>query len=128
MEALALIAALLLALISIFQLALAAGAPWGAASWGGRHSGVLPKRLRLASAFAGLIVYPWIILLVVDAAQLLDLGLGDRDTRVVVLWVLTGLFSLGALANLASRSRIEKLWAPVAAGVAVCCGVLASSL
>lgn len=128
MEVIALVASLLLMLISVFQLALAAGAPWGSAAWGGRHSGVLPRRLRWASGIAGLIVYPWITLLVVDAGQLVDLNLVDRDSRAVILWVLTGLFSLGALANLASRSRIERLWAPVAAGVAVCCGILAYGL
>lgn len=128
MQSIALAASLLLLVTLIFQLALAIGAPWGSAAWGGRYSGVLPRRLRWASAFAGLIVYPWIILLVADAGELIDLNLVDRDVGVLVLWVLTGLFSLGALANLASRSRIEKLWAPVAAGVAVCCGLLAAGL
>lgn len=128
MQALALIASLLLLVTLVFQLALAVGAPWGSAAWGGRHPGVLPPRLRWASAFAGLIVYPWITVLVVDAGELIELNLVDRDTGVTILWVLTGLFSLGALANLASRSRIEKLWTPVAAGIAVCCGLLAAGL
>ena len=32
-----------------FQVALAAGAPWGAAAWGGANSGVLPMGYRVAS-------------------------------------------------------------------------------
>ncbi len=125
MKAVALVASALLAIVTTFQLALAAGAPWAAAAWGGRHQGVLPPRLRLASAFAGLVVYPWITLLVIDAGDLVDLNLMDRDVAEPILWVLTGLFGLGALANLASASRIERIWAPIAAGIAVCCVILA---
>ena len=33
-----------------FQVALAAGAPWGSAAWGGAHPGTLPTNLRVASA------------------------------------------------------------------------------
>jgi dihydrofolate reductase len=33
-----------------------------------------------------------------------------------------------AVANLASRSTIERLWAPVSLAVAVCCALIASSL
>jgi hypothetical protein len=43
------------------------------------------------------------------------------------MWILAGFFSLGTLANLASRSRIERLWGPVSAVVAVCCAILALS-
>lgn len=128
MRAIALIALTLLAVVSVFHLALALGAPWGSASWGGRHEGVLPPRLRWASAFAGLVVYPWIIFLVADAGGVVEIDLVDREVEVVILWTLTILFALGTLANLASPSRVEKLWAPVAGGIAMCCGLLAYGL
>ncbi len=124
----ALVASALLLITMVFQLALAAGAPWGSAAWGGRKPGVLTPGMRVASAFAGLVVYPWITLLVLDAGQLADLNLVDRSAGVAILWVLTGLFGLGAVANLASPSKVEKIWAPVAAGIALCCGLLAASL
>ena len=41
-----------LAVVAAFQVALAAGAPWGRAAWGGQHQGRLPARLRIASAVA----------------------------------------------------------------------------
>lgn len=63
-----------------------------------------------------------------DAGQVVDVDLVDRDVGVVVLWTLTALFALGALANLVSPSRIEKLWTPVAGAIAVCSGLLASGL
>ncbi len=41
--------------LAFFQLALATGAPWGRASYGGAHSGVLPDHLRVVSAAATLL-------------------------------------------------------------------------
>lgn len=118
----------LIGVIIIFQLALAAGAPWGAASWGGRHSGVLPPHLRIASAVAGLIVYPAMLVFILDAADLVTLGLADRRLTIVLLWVLVGLFGLATMANLASPSRVERVWAPVALSVGVCCASIAVGL
>ena len=49
------IAAVLLSGMAGFQIALAAGAPWGAAAWGGASPGVLPRGLRVSSAGSGLV-------------------------------------------------------------------------
>ena len=38
-----------------FQVALAAGAPWGEVSWGGGHVGVLPEQLRVASGVSAVL-------------------------------------------------------------------------
>ena len=118
------LALVLLAVIVAFQLALALGAPWGAAAWGGQHPGVLPTRLRIASAVVALAVYPLIILLVLSAAGWVQVdwleGLGGLP-----MWVLAGLLGLGALANFASRSPRERMWGPVALTVALCCVILA---
>ena len=116
----------LLSIVGIFQIALAFGAPLGKAAWGGRHEGVLPKRLRIASGVAGLVVYPLIIVAVLDVAFF------DRDLLPLngasVMWILAVLFAVGAAANLASRSPVERLWAPVSLAIAGCCAVIASSL
>ena len=65
----ALTAAAGLAGIVLFQLGLAAGAPFGRAAWGGTHPGVLPAQLRVASVVAALV---WVAaaLLVVRRAGL----------------------------------------------------------
>ena len=44
-----------LAGLAAFQAALAIGTPWGRASYGGAHIGVLPSRLRVVSAGAALL-------------------------------------------------------------------------
>ncbi len=105
------IAVALLAGVGSFQLALVTGAPWGAAAWGGQAPGVLPPSLRVASA-GSVLVYGGLAALV----------LTDRLGRTARRRLLTGasaLMALGTVANLASQSPVEKIWAPVAAALAV---------
>ncbi len=105
------VALALLAGVGTFQLALAAGAPWGAAAWGGQAAGVLPSSLRLASA-ASVLVYGGLAALVVT----------ERPGSSARRRLLTGasvLMALGTVGNLATQSPVERLWAPVAAALAV---------
>ena len=124
MTAAAIVAVLLLGVIVVFQAALALGAPWGSAAWGGRNPGVLPLNLRIASGVAALVIYPIIVLLVLAAAGLIGAEWVPVD-RTIVMWVLAGFLALGALANFASRSPIERLWGPVALAIAVSCAIIA---
>jgi hypothetical protein len=121
------IATTLLSVVVIFQIALAAGAPLGKAAWGGRHEGVLPKGLRIASGVVAFAIYPLVIVAVLDAA-----GPFGREllpgSDAGVMWTLAALFTVGALANLASRSTLERFWAPVSLAIAASCAFLASAL
>jgi hypothetical protein len=121
------IATTLLSIVVLFQIALALGAPLGKAAWGGRHEGVLPRRLRIASAVVAFVVYPLIIVAVLDAAAVRDGGL-PTGSGAAVMWTLAALFTVGALANLASRSALERFWAPVSLAIASCCAFIASAL
>lgn len=123
----AIIAVILLTVVALFQVALALGAPLGYAAWGGRHQGVLPMRLRIASAAAGLVIYPLIIVLVLAAAGLISADWLPVDAAAV-MWGLAVFLALGALANFASRSPRERFWGPVALAIAVCCGVIAAGI
>jgi hypothetical protein len=120
------VAFVLLVIIGVFQLALALGAPWGRAAWGGRIEGVLPARLRIASGIVAILVYPLIALLVVGSAQVVDVNW--LTTGEVVMWVVTAFFMLGALANLASRSKLERIWSPVSLAIAVCSAIIALTI
>jgi hypothetical protein len=122
----AFVAVALLVVIAVFQAALALGAPLGYAAWGGRHPGVLPTRLRVASAVAALVIYPLIILAVLAAAGLIGADWLPIDPRVL-MWGLAAFLALGALANFASRSPRERIWGPVALAVALCGAVIAAS-
>lgn len=126
MTAVAIIAAALLGVISLFQIALAAGAPWGAASWGGRHPGRLPTGYRIGSAVAGLFFYPPAAFFILDTAGVL--GDATPSGGELGLWVLTGLFALSTVINLISPSKVERIWAPVALVLTACCALLAVRL
>ena len=105
-------AACLTSTVGVFQVALAAGAPWGAAAWGGAHPGVLPENLRVASAVSA-VVYAAL-------GAVCATGLVGSTARRRILTGASGLMAVGTVMNLASPSLVEKaLWSPVAATLAV---------
>jgi hypothetical protein len=117
------VAAVGFVLVAFFQLALALGAPWGRAAWGGAHER-LPNGLRIASSFA---VVLWLVAALVILSRAgygwspLPFSVGRWGT-----WVLFGLLVLGTLMNLASRSRPERLiQSPIAAVLSVLCLLVA---
>ena len=123
----AILAVVLLGVVTVFQIALALGAPLGHAAWGGSHEGALPGKLRVASGVTGLVVYPVIGLYVLASAELIEPD-WMPGTGKTGMWILAGLFPLGTLANFASRSKRERLWGPVSLIIAVCCGIIAASI
>jgi hypothetical protein len=123
MEATALVATIFLTVLTLFQLALAAGAPWGSAAYGGAFPGVLPKGIRINSLVFGLVLYPLIILYVLDAGAVVESSW--LPGRSVAVWVLVAFFAIGTVANAASRSKIERVWAPVTLVIGVCTLILA---
>ena len=127
MEVAAIVAVVLLAVVAVFQVALSLGAPLGKAAWGGQHEGVLPDRLRISSGLAGVLVYPLVILLVLVSSDLIAAE-WLPGTGKTVMWILAGLFTIGALGNFASRSKIERIWGPVSLVIAICCGVIANGI
>jgi len=100
------IAAGLLLVVVAFQAALAAGAPWGAATQGGTNVGVLPDVLRIGS----------VITLVLYAALAVVAGtsLAPATLRRRVLYVAAAVMVPATLLNIASNSFVERIiWAPV---------------
>lgn len=105
-------AAFVLGGAALFQVGLAAGAPWGAAAWGGRRPGRLPAGLRAASAGSAVVLGS-------VAALAASPGLTDPVLRTRVLRGGAAYLTVGVLANAASRSPAERWWAPVNAVGAV---------
>ncbi|HEY1133061.1 MAG TPA: hypothetical protein VGE77_00660, partial [Nocardioides sp.] len=97
------------ALAAVHQLALAAGAPWGQAAYGGRVTrpdGRLPGTYRGISAlngvFLGLVAW---FLASVGGHVTAPLPHG---VTTAALWFLVVMFGLNTLANLAARHPVER--------------------
>jgi hypothetical protein len=126
-EIAAIIAAILIAGVAIFQIALSLGAPAGYAAWGGWHEGVLPTRLRIASGFVGIVVYPVLGVYILVSAGVVE-ATWVPGTGKLGMWIITGLFMIGGFANFASRSKRERYWGLVSLAIAVCCAIVALGL
>lgn len=105
-------ASVLVAGLILFQFALALGVPWGRAAYGGR-SALLPTRLRITSAVAGVV---W------GLVALVLLGYAGFDVWTplppaafaAVTWTVAGLLVLAVVLHAVTPSRIERLvWLPV---------------
>jgi len=114
-----LIAVLILGGLIVFQLLLALGVPWGAAAWGGEHSGALPSNLRWGSvAAAGILgLAMWMVL-----ARAGWLAPGSNVLWVkIVTWAFTGYFAFNVVMNVLSKSALERaIMTPVSAILVVC--------
>lgn len=121
-DAAAILAAAGFVLLVLFQLAIAAGAPFGRVSWGGTHEGVLPQNLRAGSAVAALV---WTVAALLVLGRV-DLGPLSGSCLRWAVWGLVGLLVVGAVMNAASRSRWERFgWAPFSLVMAALCVVVA---
>ncbi len=102
---------LIILFVILFQLALVFGAPWGEYTMGGRFSGKLPLKIRIAVLFQlfVLILFSFIVLAKTQLAfeQYQDFGR-------IGMWFIVGFFILGTILNLATPSKKERnLWGPV---------------
>jgi hypothetical protein len=96
----------LFAVLSVFQLALAFGAPLGRFAWGGGHER-LPTSLRIGS-LVSIALYAVFCAIVAERAGLAML-FPMRSISDIGIWVVTGYLGLGIAMNAISRSRPERL-------------------
>lgn len=94
-----------------FHLALALGMPWAEASWGGKYSGHLPPRMRVASvASAGLLVV--LALVVLTRAGVLLPQWFELSRKAI--WVVVAYCAVAVLAHIVTPSKWERIvWLPV---------------
>lgn len=103
------------AAVILFQLGLAAGAPWGAYAMGGRYPGRFPVGLRMAAVVQAVLL-ALLALVVLSDADLLAPGIADGQPWLV--WLAVVFSALSVVLNTITRSRAERrLWLPV--GVAM---------
>jgi hypothetical protein len=106
------VALILLAVLIVFQLALALGAPWGRAAYGGQHAGVLPTQFRVASVVAA-VVWAGIALVVARRAGLWVWSPLPVSWLPVVVWIVVGLMVIAVVMNAITPSALERaIWLP----------------
>jgi hypothetical protein len=97
--------------VVLFQIALAAGMPWGELAWGGSHPGTLPRQLRIASGASAAVLLALAFVVLVRAGLLLQSW--KHRTRQLI-WVAVGYGALGVVANAITPSSWERIvWLPV---------------
>jgi hypothetical protein len=100
----------LVLVVVAFQLALAAGLPWGEFSNGGRFPGKLPLAMRFA-AIVQACVLGAIAVIVLDHASVLSVEILDRR----MIWIVVLVAAVAFVLNLVTPSKKERLlWAPIA--------------
>ncbi len=95
-----------------FQVALAAGVPWGQYAMGGRYPGRFPTPMRLGAVVQA-IVLAVLALVVLDKGGIL--ALGWTAALPWLAWVPVVVSALSTVMNAATRSPMERrIWLPVA--------------
>jgi hypothetical protein len=113
----------LTALVVLFQLALAAGAPWGELTVGGTFPGQLPIRMRLAAAGSAVLLIAFAAIVIARAG--LGLRRWERASRWLI-WLVVAYSVVGVLLNAATPSPRERaLWLPVTVTLAICALIVA---
>ena len=111
------------AAVILFQIALAAGVPWGAYAMGGRFPGKFPIALRLAALAQALLIAGMVIVVLCRAELVLASWLGAARR---LIWVIVAVAALGLVLNLITPSAAERaIWAPVAFVLLVSSAVVA---
>ncbi len=102
----------LIAGLALFQLALAAGAPWGSLAMGGRYPGRFPPPMRVA-ALVQIAIYALMAVVVLVRAEMLLPELLEASR--IAVWAVVGISAVAVVLNLITPSKWERrLWAPVA--------------
>ena len=121
------IAALLYAIISVaviaFQIALAAGAPWGAFAMGGAFPGQFPPALRIAALVQAVLLLAFVAVVFARAGVILPSW--SRASRWLI-WFVVAFAALSLVLNLITPSAGERaIWAPVAFLLLISSGIVA---
>lgn len=113
----------LTAVVVAFQLALAAGAPWGELTMGGAFPGQLPPRMRAAAVGSAILLSA--LAAIIAARAGLAFPRWRRPARRLV-WVVVAYTLVGVVLNAATPSAGERaVWLPITVALAACAVVVA---
>ncbi|MCF1713260.1 hypothetical protein L0U88_01300 [Flavihumibacter sp. RY-1] len=98
-------------LVVLFQLCLAIGLPWGAASMGGKFPGKYPSKMRWVAILNAIVLLVLIMIVVIRAGLVFPELLFYSS---IAIWVVVLFALVGTILNSITPSKIERIWAPVA--------------
>jgi hypothetical protein len=108
------VAAIIYAIVTLgvvaFQIALAAGAPWGAYAMGGASPGQFPPALRIAAIIQAVLLVGMAAVILARAGLVLP---GWSRVSHWLVWIVVALTALSLVLNLITPSAGERaLWTP----------------
>lgn len=111
------IAAIIYAIVTfgvvVFEIALAAGAPWGAYAMGGAFPGQFPPAMRIAAIVQAVLLAGMAAVVLARAGLILPAW--SQASRWLV-WIVVAIMALGLVLNLITPSAGERaIWAPTVA-------------
>lgn len=106
-----------------FQIALAAGAPWGAYAMGGAYPGQFPPELRVAAIIQAALLAFFALVVLARAGILLPKW--SRTSRWLI-WVVVAFSAVSLILNTITPSASERaIWAPMTLVMLVCSLIVA---
>jgi len=103
--------ALLTLIVFLFQMALAAGMPWGHLAMGGRYPGKFPPNMRIGAVVQGVLI-AFLGMVVLSRAGVAFPGFSNLSN--ILIWVAVAISGVSLVLNLLTQSKWERvLWAPV---------------
>ena len=110
-RACAILYAIVSGMVVAFQLALAAGVPWGEYAMGGAFPGRFPPELRIAALVQAALLVGLVVIVLARAGLV---ALWSRAARWLI-WVVVAFSALSFVLNLITPSAGERaIWAPIA--------------
>jgi hypothetical protein len=98
-------------IVTVFQLALALGAPWGEYTMGGRFPGKLPPKMRMAALIQIIILLGMAVIVLIKSGWAFS---QFHSIGRIGIWFVAAFFVLGSILNLSTPSKGERaIWGPV---------------
>jgi hypothetical protein len=99
--------------VVVFQIALAAGAPWGAYAMGGASPGQFPPAMRVSAIVQAVLLAGMAVVILARAGLVLP---GWSRVSLWLVWFVVALTALSLILNLITPSGGERaIWAPTLA-------------
>ena len=113
--------------LSVFQLLLALGKPYGEMAYGGTQEAVLPRKYRLMSAFAIIIFLVASVFILIKVEIIMDFPFPEMVN--IGIWLLALFLGLNTLANVTSKSQSERrIMTPLSLIACLCLVIIALGL